>query len=120
MGEYKLIEVRRTFTKIFYEFRVNEIVVGKGWCRKRKSLYKKTTSIFILPEYRRKGYGTKFLKLILGEATERGIEVAVYKVKQDDEMAITFLTENKEKSLRPTITYKFLNQIIFWDELVWY
>lgn len=89
--EFKLQKRRENFNRIYYKLIYKDVIIGKGWIRKRLSYIKKGLYLYIEPSYREKGYGSIFYNLLVEKMAKMDILFVILKVKKNDKRAINFL-----------------------------
>ncbi len=78
----------------FYVIECNEEVVGFGFVRPYNSVksFDRAAQLtyFILPEYTRKGLGSRFLTLLTEKAKEKGVDTLLAHISSENERSLQF------------------------------
>lgn len=115
MNDNLIIKKRYTFlNKIYYYLVLNGKIIGKAWITKKYRFLFNGLYIKINEEYRRKGYGKEFYKLLTCELGKRGVEEVTIWVNNDSS-AVHFFDKVVD---RYADRLKFMNKIGFVETLI--
>lgn len=115
MNDNLIIKKRYSFlNKIYYDLVLNGKIIGKAWITKRYRYLFNGLYIKINEEYRRKGYGKKFYKLLKCELEEHKVGEVTIWVKKDSP-AVHFFDKVVD---RYADRLKFMNKIGFVETLI--
>ncbi len=108
MKEKFTIKRKRTIlNKVYYKLFVNNKTVGYAWVRRKFSLFR-GMYIKINKEYRNKGYGTKFMRLLEYEMTEMDVPEYFAITRRTNMAAIKMIEHNVDKYTNRLGTRSFI------------
>jgi len=86
-----------TFRRVYYDLILDYKVIGTGWIIKKFKYFADGMHIEIIPEERKKGYGTKFVNMLEYELADLDVDVYWVKINKKNIAAIkTFDKVHKE------------------------